>query len=79
MPVDPSAIATWANLVTVARMFISPVMFIVIPEDGKGSWLALLVCVVLFGAMGVLGELVMRYVQRDLVAHPHVLVHILVG
>ena len=24
MPVDPSAIATWANLVTVARMFVAP-------------------------------------------------------
>ena len=36
---DPSAIATWANLVTVARLLLAPVMFAVI--DGRnGSWLA---------------------------------------
>ncbi|MCU1397907.1 MAG: CDP-diacylglycerol--glycerol-3-phosphate 3-phosphatidyltransferase, partial [Acidimicrobiales bacterium] len=40
MPVDPSAVATWANLVTIARMFISPVMFLVIPDNGRGSWVA---------------------------------------
>ena len=40
MPADPSAIATWANLVTVGRMFVSPLMFIVIPDHGAGSWLA---------------------------------------
>ena len=42
MPVDPTKIATWANLVTVARMFIAPVMFFVIPDDGMVRWIALL-------------------------------------
>ncbi len=33
MPVDPSAIATWANLVTVGRVLIAPLMFWLIPEQ----------------------------------------------
>ena len=61
MPVDPSAIATWANLVTVARMFISPVMFIVIPESGRGSWLALLVWFLLCVSDGIDGFLARRH------------------
>ena len=36
---DPSAIATWANLVTVTRLLVSPVMFAAI-DDQKGSWFA---------------------------------------
>jgi hypothetical protein len=35
MPVDPSAIATWANLVTVARVLVAPLAFWLIP-DGRG-------------------------------------------
>jgi CDP-diacylglycerol--glycerol-3-phosphate 3-phosphatidyltransferase len=41
MPVDPSALATWANAVTVGRILVSPFMFTLIPNDGKGSWVAL--------------------------------------
>lgn len=40
MPVDPNALATWANLITVSRIVLSPVMFLVIPDDNDGSWLA---------------------------------------
>jgi CDP-diacylglycerol--glycerol-3-phosphate 3-phosphatidyltransferase len=36
---DPSAIATWANLVTVARILLSPIMFASIDGE-KGSWFA---------------------------------------
>ena len=61
MPVDPSALATWANLVTIARMFISPVMFIVIPDDGKGSWLALATWFVLCASDGIDGFLARRH------------------
>jgi CDP-diacylglycerol--glycerol-3-phosphate 3-phosphatidyltransferase len=61
MPVDPSALATWANLVTIARMFISPVMFIVIPDDGKGSWLALAAWFVLCASDGIDGFLARRH------------------
>jgi CDP-diacylglycerol--glycerol-3-phosphate 3-phosphatidyltransferase len=40
MPVDPSAIRTWANAVTVGRLLISPLMFAIIPADNVGSWVA---------------------------------------
>jgi CDP-diacylglycerol--glycerol-3-phosphate 3-phosphatidyltransferase len=41
MPVDPGSVKTWANLVTVARVLISPVMFLLIPDEPKvGSWVA---------------------------------------
>ena len=40
MPVDPSAIRTWANAVTVGRLLISPLMFAIIPADNVGSWAA---------------------------------------
>ncbi len=38
MEVDPNKVATWANAITIARILISPVMFMLIPADGKGSW-----------------------------------------
>jgi len=38
MPVDPSAVKTWANLVTVARLLIAPFMFVLIPDHPGGSW-----------------------------------------
>ncbi|CAN5441857.1 CDP-diacylglycerol--glycerol-3-phosphate 3-phosphatidyltransferase [soil metagenome] len=40
MPVDPNALATWANAVTVGRLLLSPLMFLVIPAGTAGSWLA---------------------------------------
>jgi CDP-diacylglycerol--glycerol-3-phosphate 3-phosphatidyltransferase len=40
MPVDPNALATWANAITVGRLLLSPIMFLVIPEHNQGSWLA---------------------------------------
>ena len=38
--VDPSALATWANAITVGRLLLSPVMFWVIPDDNQGGWVA---------------------------------------
>ena len=38
--VDPSQIATWANAITVGRLLLSPLMFWVIPNDDRGSWIA---------------------------------------
>jgi len=38
--VDPSALATWANAVTVGRLLLSPLMFWIIPADDQGSWIA---------------------------------------
>ena len=38
--VDPSALATWANAITVGRLLLSPLMFWVIPDDPGGGWVA---------------------------------------
>jgi CDP-diacylglycerol--glycerol-3-phosphate 3-phosphatidyltransferase len=38
--VDPGALATWANAITVGRLLLSPLMFWVIPDDPYGSWIA---------------------------------------
>jgi len=40
VPVDPNALATWANAVTVGRILVSPLLFTLIPTDGVGSWVA---------------------------------------
>jgi CDP-diacylglycerol--glycerol-3-phosphate 3-phosphatidyltransferase len=40
MTVAPDALATWANAITVGRLLLSPIMFLVIPEDDQGSWIA---------------------------------------
>jgi CDP-diacylglycerol--glycerol-3-phosphate 3-phosphatidyltransferase len=40
MPVDPNALANWANAITVGRLLLSPLMFLVIPEHDRGSWVA---------------------------------------
>jgi CDP-diacylglycerol---glycerol-3-phosphate 3-phosphatidyltransferase len=40
MPVAPDALATWANAITAGRLLLSPLMFLVIPEHNRGSWVA---------------------------------------
>jgi CDP-diacylglycerol---glycerol-3-phosphate 3-phosphatidyltransferase len=40
VPVDPNALATWANAVTVSRILVSPLLFTVVSLDNTGSWLA---------------------------------------
>jgi CDP-diacylglycerol---glycerol-3-phosphate 3-phosphatidyltransferase len=61
MPVDPSAIATWANAVTVARVMISPVLFVMIPQGKAGSWVALALWFVLCSTDGIDGYLARRH------------------
>ena len=41
VPVDPNALITWANAVTVGRLVVSPLLFTVIPVAPGGSWVAL--------------------------------------
>lgn len=57
---DPSAIATWANLVTVARLLVSPVMFAAI-DGRKGSWFATALWFVLCMSDLVDGSLARRH------------------
>jgi CDP-diacylglycerol--glycerol-3-phosphate 3-phosphatidyltransferase len=61
MPVDPNAVATWANLITVSRIALSPVMFLVIPDHNRGSWLAFGLWFVLCVSDGIDGYLARRH------------------
>jgi len=61
VPVDPNAVATWANAVTVGRILVSPLMFVVIPEGRAGSWVAFTLWVVLCVSDGVDGHLARRH------------------
>ncbi|MEO7370627.1 MAG: CDP-diacylglycerol--glycerol-3-phosphate 3-phosphatidyltransferase [Ilumatobacteraceae bacterium] len=61
MPVDPSAVKTWANLVTVARVLIAPFMFVLIPDKPGGSWLAFALWFVLCCTDGIDGFLARRH------------------
>ena len=61
MPVDPNALATWANLITVSRIALSPVMFLVIPDHNRGSWLAFGLWFVLCVSDGIDGYLARRH------------------
>jgi CDP-diacylglycerol--glycerol-3-phosphate 3-phosphatidyltransferase len=66
MPVDPTAIKTWANLVTVARVLVSPFMFLLIPDAPGGSWPAFLLWFVLCSSDGVDGYLARRHGATNL-------------
>jgi CDP-diacylglycerol---glycerol-3-phosphate 3-phosphatidyltransferase len=61
MPVDPNAIKTWANAVTVGRILASPVLFAVIPDTKAGSWVALVLWFVLCSSDGIDGYLARRH------------------
>ncbi len=61
MPVDPSAVKTWANLVTVARVLIAPFMLVLIPDGGAGSWAAFALWFVLCSSDGIDGYLARRH------------------
>ena len=61
MPVDPSALATWANAITVGRLLLSPVMFWVIPDHDRGSWIAFGLWFVLCASDAVDGYIARRH------------------
>lgn len=56
----PTAVATWANLVTVARLLLSPVLFGVIAND-TATWAGFALWVVLALTDGIDGYLARRY------------------
>lgn len=66
MPVDPSAVKTWANLVTVARILIAPFMFLLIPDEPGGTWPAFLLWFLLCATDGVDGYLARRHGATNL-------------
>lgn len=59
--VDPSAVATWANAITVGRLLLSPVMFWVIPDDNQGGWVAFVLWFVLCVSDGFDGYIARRH------------------
>jgi CDP-diacylglycerol--glycerol-3-phosphate 3-phosphatidyltransferase len=61
MPVDPNALANWANLITVSRIALSPLMFLVIPDHNQGSWIAFGLWFVLCVSDGIDGYLARRH------------------
>lgn len=61
MMVDPSAVATWANLVTVGRFLVAPFAFWMIPDGNGGSWPALVVWFLLCVSDGLDGWLARRH------------------
>jgi CDP-diacylglycerol---glycerol-3-phosphate 3-phosphatidyltransferase len=61
MPVDPNALATWANAITVGRLLLSPLMFLVIPADTAGSWLAFGLWFALSASDGIDGWIARRH------------------
>lgn len=61
MAVDESAIATWANTVTVSRILVSPILFALIPSDSNGSWVAFGLWFVLCSTDGFDGYLARRH------------------
>lgn len=68
MPVDPSSVKTWANLVTVARVILAPFMLVLIPDnysDG-GSWPAFGLWFVLCASDGIDGFLARRHGATNL-------------
>ncbi len=61
MPVEPGALATWANAITASRLLFSPLMFWVIPEHNRGSWIAFALWFVLCASDGIDGYIARRH------------------
>ena len=61
MAFDETAIVTWANMVTVGRVLASPFLFMLIPDDGRGSYIALVVWIVLCSSDGFDGYLARKH------------------
>ncbi len=61
MSVDPSAVKTWANLVTVARILVAPFVFLLIPDTPGGTWPAFILWFLLCATDGVDGYLARRH------------------
>ncbi len=66
MTVEPTAIATWANVVTVARILVAPLAFWLIPEGRAGSWVAFALWFVLCSSDGIDGYLARRHGTTNL-------------
>ena len=59
--VESSQIATWANAVTVGRLLLSPLMFWVIPNHQRGSWIAFVLWLIFCLSDGIDGWIARRH------------------
>jgi CDP-diacylglycerol--glycerol-3-phosphate 3-phosphatidyltransferase len=59
--VDPSALATWANAITVGRLLLSPLMFLLIPDHPGGRWVAFALWFVLCSSDAVDGYIARKH------------------
>jgi CDP-diacylglycerol--glycerol-3-phosphate 3-phosphatidyltransferase len=59
--VDPGAVATWANAITVGRLLLSPLMFWVMPDHDRGAWVAFVLWFALCVSDGVDGWFARRH------------------
>ncbi|MFM2183001.1 MAG: CDP-diacylglycerol--glycerol-3-phosphate 3-phosphatidyltransferase, partial [Actinomycetota bacterium] len=66
MPVDPNAVTTWANLVTVLRVLMAPVVFVLIPSEQTGHWGAFALWFVLCLSDSIDGHLARRHGATNL-------------
>jgi CDP-diacylglycerol--glycerol-3-phosphate 3-phosphatidyltransferase len=53
-------LASWANAITLARLALSPLMFLLIPSDGQGAWPAFLLWFALCSSDGIDGYIARR-------------------
>lgn len=61
MSYDETAIATWANAITVTRVLASPFLFVLIPDSGRGSWVACALWTLLCSTDAVDGHLARKH------------------
>jgi CDP-diacylglycerol--glycerol-3-phosphate 3-phosphatidyltransferase len=61
MPVNPNALATWANALTTLRLLLSPLMFWLIPDHPGGAWAAAVLWLALCSTDFVDGRLARRH------------------
>ena len=54
------SLASWANVITFVRLALSPLMFVLIPADGQGSWPAFLLWFALCSSDGIDGYIARR-------------------
>jgi CDP-diacylglycerol---glycerol-3-phosphate 3-phosphatidyltransferase len=59
--VDPSALATWANAITVSRLLLAPLMIWLVPDGTQGSWPAFVLWLVLCGSDAVDGHIARKH------------------
>jgi CDP-diacylglycerol---glycerol-3-phosphate 3-phosphatidyltransferase len=59
--VDPGALATWANAITVSRLLLAPLMIWLVPDGTQGSWVAFVLWFVLCSSDAIDGHIARKH------------------